>query len=49
MLPASRIALLAYTASAAVTNVTTILLNGQIADIVVQPSGVIKIGTVVVS
>jgi hypothetical protein len=43
------IALIAYTASPNVSNVTAILLNGQTSDIVVQLSGVIKIGTVVVS
>lgn len=48
-LPASRIAQLAYTASPDISNVTAILLNGQTSDIVVQTSGVIKIGTVVVS
>jgi hypothetical protein len=49
MLPASRIALLAYITSATVTNVTAIMLNGQTSDIAVPPSGVIKIGMVVVS
>jgi uncharacterized phage protein gp47/JayE len=48
-LPATMIALVAYTASTSVSNVTTILLNGQTSDIVVQLSGVVKIGTVVVS
>jgi len=48
-LPATMIALIAYTASPNVSNVTAILLNGQTSDIVVQRSGVIKIGTVVVS
>jgi uncharacterized phage protein gp47/JayE len=48
-LPATMIALIAYTASSNVTNVTEILLNGQASDIVVQQSGVIKTGTVVVS
>jgi uncharacterized phage protein gp47/JayE len=48
-LPATMIALIAYTASPNVSNVTAILLNGQTSDIVVQLSGVIKIGTVVVS
>ncbi len=48
-LPATMIALIAYTASPNVSNVTAILLNGQTSDIVVQVSGVIKIGMVVVS
>ncbi len=48
-LPLTMIALTAYTASSSVTNVTSILLNGQTSDVVVQLSGVIKIGTVVVS
>jgi uncharacterized phage protein gp47/JayE len=48
-LPATMIALISYTASPNVSNVTTILLNGQTADIGVGLSGVIKIGTVVVS
>jgi uncharacterized phage protein gp47/JayE len=48
-LPASRIAQIAYTASPNVSNVTGILLNGQTSDIVVQLSGVIKAGAVVVS
>lgn len=48
-LPTSRIVQIAYTASPNVTNVTTVLLNGQALDVVVQPSGVIKIGTVMVS
>lgn len=47
--PATKIALIAYTSSPNVSNVTAILLNGQTADIVVAPSGVVKIGTVVVS
>jgi uncharacterized phage protein gp47/JayE len=47
-LPATMIALIAYTASPNVTNVTGILLNGQASDVAVQQSGVIKIGTVVV-
>ena len=48
-LPVTMIALIAYTSSANVENVTGILLNGQPSDIVVQFSGVAKIGTVVVS
>jgi uncharacterized phage protein gp47/JayE len=48
-LPATRIVQLAYSASSSVTNVTGILLNGQPADVVTPPSGVIKVGTVVVS
>jgi uncharacterized phage protein gp47/JayE len=48
-LPASRIAQIAYTSSPNVSNVTAILLNGQTSDVIVQLSGVIKAGTVVVS
>ena len=48
-LPATMIALIAYTASSSVRNVTAILLNGAASDVVVQSSGVIKVGTVVVS
>jgi uncharacterized phage protein gp47/JayE len=48
-LPATMIALISYTASPNVSNVTAILLNGQTSDIGVGLSGVIKIGTVVVS
>lgn len=48
-LPLTMIALTAYTASSSVTNVTSILLNGQTLDVAVPLSGVIKIGTVVVS
>jgi uncharacterized phage protein gp47/JayE len=48
-LPLSMIAMLAYTASPSVTNVTGSLLNGQASDVVVQPSGVIKAGAIVVS
>lgn len=48
-LPASMIALITYMASQNISNVTAILLNGEISDIVVQPSGVVKIGTVVVN
>ncbi len=48
-LPATMIALIVYTVSPNVRNVTTILLNGQTSDIVVELSEVIKIGTVVVS
>jgi uncharacterized phage protein gp47/JayE len=48
-LPATMIALISYTASPNVSNVTAILLNGQTSDIDVELSGVIKIGTLVVS
>jgi uncharacterized phage protein gp47/JayE len=48
-LPATMIALITYTACPNISNVTSILLNGQASDIVVQLSGVIKTGTVVVS
>lgn len=48
-LPATMIALITYTACPNISNVTSILLNGQPSDIVVQLSGVIKTGTVVVS
>ena len=48
-LPASRVVQIAYTAASSVVNVTGILLNNQPSDIVIQPCGVVKIGTVVVS
>jgi uncharacterized phage protein gp47/JayE len=48
-LPATMIALIAYTASSSVSNVTAILLNSETTDVVVPASGVVKIGTVVVS
>jgi uncharacterized phage protein gp47/JayE len=48
-LPTSRVAQIAYTTSSVVNNVTGVLLNGQNSDITVQPSQVIKVGTVVVS
>lgn len=48
-LPWSRLAQVAYDASASVQNVTAVLLNGATADIVPGPSGVVKAGSVVVS
>ena len=48
-LPWSRLALLAYAADPAVTNVTTILLNSGTADLAPQQSGLIKAGTVQVN
>jgi uncharacterized phage protein gp47/JayE len=48
-LPATMIALIAYTACPNISNVRSILLNGQTSDIVVQLSVVLKTGTVVVN
>lgn len=48
-LPWSKLAQLAYDASASVVNVTSVLLNGGMADLVPGPTGVIKAGTVTVS
>jgi uncharacterized phage protein gp47/JayE len=48
-LPATMIAMIAYTVSSTVSNVTAILLNDQTSDVVVQFSGVIKVGTVLVT
>ena len=48
-LPWSKLAQLAYDASASVANVTSVLLNGGMADLVPGPTGVIKAGTVTVS
>ena len=48
-LPVTKIAQIAYATSPNVTNVTGIMLNEQTVDIVLPPSGVVKIGTVVVS
>ena len=45
----TRIAQIAYAASAAVTNVTGLLANAQAADVAAGPSSVIKPGTVTVS
>lgn len=48
-LPWSRLAQVAYGASASVTNVTGVTLNGGTADLVSGQGGVVKAGTVVVS
>jgi uncharacterized phage protein gp47/JayE len=48
-LPLTRIAQLGYSASSYVNNVTGISLNGQTADIVVSPAGVVKAGTILVN
>ncbi len=48
-LPASRVAQITYMVSSNISNVTAILLNGQASDITVQPSGMIKTGTIVIS
>lgn len=48
-LPASRIVQIAYGTNPSIVNVTGVLLNGLPSDVLVQPSGVVKIGTVVVS
>jgi phage-related baseplate assembly protein len=45
----SRLAQVAYDASASVTNVTTVLLNGASADIVPAANGVVMAGSVTVS
>jgi uncharacterized phage protein gp47/JayE len=45
----SRLAQVAYGASASITNVSAVLLNGGTADIVPPPSGVVKASSVVVS
>lgn len=48
-LPWSRLAQVAYGASACVQNVTAVTLNGGAADLVVGPGGVVKAGTVTVN
>lgn len=48
-LPWSRLAQVAYDASASVSNVTAVLLNGGSADLVPAQNGVVKCGSVVVS
>lgn len=48
-LPYSRIAQVAYDASASITNVTAVLVNGATADLVPTQSQVVRIGSVVVS
>jgi Baseplate J-like protein len=48
-LPWSRLAQVAYDASASVTNVTAVALNGTVTDLSPGPGGVVKAGSVVVS
>ncbi|MGC9269004.1 baseplate J/gp47 family protein [Acidiphilium sp.] len=48
-LPYSRLAQIAYDTSTAVTNVTSILLNGGSADLVPPLFGVVRIGTITVA
>lgn len=48
-LPATRIASVAYAASAAVTNVTGIQINGAFQDVAAGPTGVIKASSVTVT
>lgn len=48
-LPWSRLAQVAYDASASVTNVTGVLLNGAVSDIVPGAGGVVKAASVVVT
>jgi len=48
-LPLTKIAQIAYSSSSQISNVTSVLLNGAAADVVVPLNGVIKAGTIVVS
>ena len=48
-LPLTRLAQLAYSASATVVNVSAVTVNGATSDVVVSPSGVIKPGLVAVN
>jgi uncharacterized phage protein gp47/JayE len=48
-LPITRVSQICYAASASVTNVSAVLVNGQANDLYVGSSGIIKSGTVAVS